>query len=1118
MDAGRYQYPGLEYLRSGSGEKQEEIVMPENAGTIFSEVRIEIDKLKGDIKKVETRFDKFGKNSDARSKAVQKNWTTSFKKIGFAGVAAFVAIGLAVRKGIKTFSSFEQSLANVQSVARATPEEFAKIEEAARAAGETTKFTASEAADALYSLASAGLSATEATAALDGVLKLAGATQADLAFTSATVTAALSQFGLEADQSTEVANTFAAAIGNSQANMTKLANAFRQVGPVAGALGKSIQTTTGDLQALFDAGFKGEQAGTALRNIYSSLTDELSPTARKLKALGVAFEDINPAINSTAEIIGVLSDANLDAGEIINSFGQEAGPALLSLLEVGKAGLEEYTEAITGTNAAAEAYAIQMNTLQGDLAELRSATESVAISFVKEFAPAIRAVVNILTKIVRAITKIPGPIKLFLGILITGIPIIIGLSTALSALGGIIGTLFGPVSLIVGGIAALVVITEGLITVSNTAAQRQKELKKTSAELTKTIEEYEQATIDLEAAIKSGNKQEAETLRIRKELLKNQLAVNLKKDIAAIKAIDKEEVKQNKTLGRLTNQHKIANAELSRFNQTLQDELRAGRQFSRAAQEAQFELGGWKNEVKLTNLEVNKQKIVIGELQLAREEGINTLARAVAAEQLSIAQIRAYDQALAKEVVTRVKKLEQQEKNKKATEKETTATADQIEKDRELAREERERIARQKELEAITTAANEKIKDSTQDFIEKLEDLGATEEELIELQRQRAQEEINNSDASIEAKIEAIEASDRYFNALQNETEGIKDISKETESYETELLRLVGTEQEVIEAERQRAIVATRASGASEEAIIKQEAAINKLFDTMSAKAEESADKQEKSFQDYFDTTLSAFQDFTSALDGLFKATADKEIAEIERALEANLSAIDAKLQTELAAKGVLAETETERLQREIAEAIDEGETITANQKSNELERLQITQKFEAEKTTAREESTRQSAELEYQAALSSWRLKIVDAIANAAAAIVSIWATWAANPIVAGILTAGSLGVTGVQLATINQAKPEPPSFQTGGIVLPSGPRGRQVTVAENGSPELLLNGGRSGEALLQQFATAIVKAMGGGNRQTTGIINLVLNMDGKRVAESSAQYYNNGQVRIEI
>ena len=231
--------------------------MAVNAGTIYSDVRIQLDKLSGDIQKIDAKFDQLSASNAKQAQTVKKNWKSSFNALTVAGVAAFAAVTAAAKEGIKTFATFEQSIANVRSVAGGTEEDFNKIEEAARSAGETTRFTASQAADALYSLASAGLDANESVAALDGVLKLAGATQSDLASTSASVVSTLAQYNLGAEEATRVSNVFAAAIGNSQANMEKLTNAFRQVGPVAGALNISLEETTGAIQALLDAGFSG---------------------------------------------------------------------------------------------------------------------------------------------------------------------------------------------------------------------------------------------------------------------------------------------------------------------------------------------------------------------------------------------------------------------------------------------------------------------------------------------------------------------------------------------------------------------------------------------------------------------------------------------------------------------------------------------------------------------------------------------------------------------------------------------------------------------------------------------------------------------------------------------
>lgn len=110
-----------------------------------------------------------------------------------------------------------------------------------------------------------------------------------------------------------------------------------------------------------------------------------------------------------------------------------------------------------------------------------------------------------------------------------------------------------------------------------------------------------------------------------------------------------------------------------------------------------------------------------------------------------------------------------------------------------------------------------------------------------------------------------------------------------------------------------------------------------------------------------------------------------------------------------------------------------------------------------------------------------------------------------------AGVALSVGAGITGIaQLAAVNSAPI--PNFQFGGVV-PATPGGRVVRVAENGADELLLNGGASGTALLDQFAQRIAAAIGGSRPQ---VINVPLVIDGEPVARASARVYNDGRVRL--
>ena len=1106
--------------------------MAVDAGTIYSEVRIQLDKIKGDLAKLSTNFNKFAKENQARSTETQKTWTKNFEKINLAGVAAFAGIGLAVKGAVGQFAEFEQSMANVQSVARATPEEFAKIEAAAREAGETTKFSATEAASALYSLASAGLDATDATEALDGVLQLAGATGSDLAFTSATITAALSQYGLSADKATDISNSFAAAIGNSQANMQKLSTAMRQVGPVAGAFGLSIEQTIGPLQALFDAGFQGEQAGTALRNILSSLANEADPTVKKLGALGFAFEDLNPAVNSVVDIVGTLNNSNIEAGDIIAAFGKEAGPQLLSLLKVGANGLRDYEQAVTGTNAAAEAYAIQMDTMQGGFAEMRSAIESASISFVKEFAPAINLVVGVLTKIIKGVSAMPGPLKIFFGVLTVGIPVVTALVGALASLPAIFGALLGPVSLVIAGIAGVTAVVTALTGSSDNLTKIQDELKEATDRLDKSVSDYEETTRQLEKALKDGNLEEAKTLKLRQDLLKTQVATNLKDTLKVIKDLTREQGKQNKSLSRLQDEYDRVAFFVRKYERALQDEIIRGQASSLTAEYYRNELKAVAISVQDVTERLNKQKSAVQESELARQESIDTLAEYLNAGQIELSQIKLYDKALAEEIFTRAKQLRTIKEQKEAkeekvrTDKEETAqTKENTKVDVEAAKARAKAETEAEKLAAKRQAANDKIAATVEDYRRKLEDLNATQAESLELSRERAKQEVEASEATDEKKNEAIDAINKYHDALIEEGHAYEDISKQTEAYEMQLLRLVGTEEEVIEAERRRAIAVTETSGATDEAIKAQIMAINKLYDEMAKAAEEATEKSENQIEEwadnnkkYIDASLGAFKEFVSALDELLSVLAEKEIDRINKRLEAQIQAINDRMAAELEAAGLTEETREQSLRRQLTEAVKAGDKEEAEKLEQEIKKLEIENKYRKQTEAAELAAAQESAQLKYKAALAQWKIDIAQAIASAALSIANIWATWGANPVVAGIFTGISGAATKLQIDTIQESKPDPPQLATGGIVLPAGAGGRTVTMAENGSPELALNAGAEGSALLDEFAQRVARAGGSGSGGSRITIPVTLKVDGRIMAEASAEYYNNGQVELEL
>ena len=316
------------------------------------------------------------------------------------GSAAASALGEAVRVS----GDFEQSMANVKSMGVESEDTFQRMREAAIKLGADTSLSSSQAADALYSLRSAGFSSEESILALEGTGKLAEATMSDLQFTAEAVGATIKQFGMEASDAGRVSNVFAAAIQNSALTMDRAANGMKYAGVIAGALKIPFEETTAALMVLNNAGIKGEMAGTALRSGLSKLVDPSKESAAAIQALGLSVKDTNPALVGITGVVAALEKAGMTATDAVKIFGVEAGPAMANLVGGGAQALTDFQAKITGTNAALDMSKVQLDTFSGALKIFEGSWESLQIVIGGAFLPVLKQVVIGASEIVNALT------------------------------------------------------------------------------------------------------------------------------------------------------------------------------------------------------------------------------------------------------------------------------------------------------------------------------------------------------------------------------------------------------------------------------------------------------------------------------------------------------------------------------------------------------------------------------------------------------------------------------------------------------------------------------------------------------------------------------------------
>lgn len=304
---------------------------------------------------------------------------------------------------VKTTGDFDASMSKVQAVSGAAGEELQALRDKAKEMGETTKFSASESAEALNYMAMAGWKTDQMLSGIEGVMNLAAASGEDLATTSDIVTDALTAFGMTADQSGRFADILASAASNANTNVAMMGESFKYVAPVAGALGYSAEDVAVALGLMANSGIKADMAGTSLRNMFQRMAKPTKESAEAMERLGLELYDDTGKMYSFRDIMnqlrGSMSEINVPLEEY-NAKLDELDTALadgtikqkeydkeleeLNLQAFGAEGAEKARAAamLGGARAMAGLLAIS-NATEEDYNKLTNAIDNSSQSFAK---------------------------------------------------------------------------------------------------------------------------------------------------------------------------------------------------------------------------------------------------------------------------------------------------------------------------------------------------------------------------------------------------------------------------------------------------------------------------------------------------------------------------------------------------------------------------------------------------------------------------------------------------------------------------------------------------------------------------------------------------------------
>ncbi|MCX4273976.1 MAG: phage tail tape measure protein [Acetatifactor sp.] len=441
--------------------------------------RSQYDALQREIAETEQALRDLERQAEQSSVALQKIGAAGEKLQGVGSaiegagqklMPVTAAVGGLSAAAVKVAADFDSAMSQVAAVSGAAGKELDALRDKAREMGSKTKFSASEAAEAMNYMAMAGWKTGDMLDGIEGIMNLAAASGEDLAATSDIVTDALTALGLSAADSGHFADILAAASSNANTNVSMMGETFKYCAPVAGALGFTAEDTAEAIGLMANAGIKSSQAGTAMRTMLTSLTGEVTFVGDAFGELTVQTTNADGSMRSLGDI---LTDCRAAFAQMSESeraanaealVGKNAMSGFLAVMNAAPGDIEKLNSAINNCDGTAEKMAETMqDNLAGQLTILKSQLEELAISIGEILMPSIRQIVGWIQGLVDWLNGLDEGTK---KVIVTVALVAAALGPVLIVIGkvvGAVGTILTVVPKIAGAVSGVVGFVSGTV-------------------------------------------------------------------------------------------------------------------------------------------------------------------------------------------------------------------------------------------------------------------------------------------------------------------------------------------------------------------------------------------------------------------------------------------------------------------------------------------------------------------------------------------------------------------------------------------------------------------------------------------------------------------------------
>jgi len=333
---------------------QDEMASQGKVGTQeWDALQREIIDTQQDLKELEKEYKEFGSVAAQQIKATGEKMQQLGDKMSSAGKTMTQKVTTPIVAGfgaaIKKTMDFDAAMSDVKAKSGANAEQFEKLRNEAKKMGASTKFSATEAAEAFSYMAMAGWKTDEMLDGIEGVLALAAASGEDLARTSDIVTDALTALGLTADDTSRFSDILASAAAGANTNVSMMGESFKYAAAPAGTLGYSAEDLALAIGLMANSGIKADMAGTSLRNVFLRMVDPTAEVQLAMNKLGLSLDDGEGNMRSFREVMIQLRSAVKNIKIPLEEYDTQV-QALEDALEAGTIKEKEYRESLEELN------------------------------------------------------------------------------------------------------------------------------------------------------------------------------------------------------------------------------------------------------------------------------------------------------------------------------------------------------------------------------------------------------------------------------------------------------------------------------------------------------------------------------------------------------------------------------------------------------------------------------------------------------------------------------------------------------------------------------------------------------------------------------------------------